>query len=138
MLLAPTIAAFPGRAALVDRSADRSAELWLAAVLDEVEPDSTIVSWWSYSTPLWYAQVIEGRRTDIFIADDRTRIDLDLGEITDVIDGNLAIGRPVYAIRIDSRELGRLQTLYRLTPLKSPFAPNVFRVTSRSIVEVGP
>ncbi len=138
VLLAPTIAAFPARAAAVDRTADRSAELWLAAVLDEVEPGSIIVSWWSYSTPLWYAQVIEGRRTDIFIADDRTRIDLDLGEVTDVIDGNLAIGRPVYAIRIDSRELARLQNLYRLTPLESPFASNVFRVTSRSIEEFGP
>lgn len=138
VLLAPTIAAFPGRAAVVDRSADRSAELWLAAVLDEVEPGSIIVSWWSYSTPLWYAQVIEGRRTDIFVADDRTRIDLDLGEVTDVIDGNLAIGRPVYAIRSDSRELGRLQALYRLAPLESPFASNVFRVTSRSSVEAHP
>ena len=137
VLLAPTIAAFSDRAAVVDRSADRTAELWLAAVLDEVEPGSIIVSWWSYSTPLWYAQVIEGRRTDIFVADDRTRIDLDLGEVTDVIDGNLAIGRPVYAIRIDTRELGQLQTLYRLTPLESPFAWNVFRVTSRSIVGVG-
>ena len=138
VLLAPTVAAFPGRAAMVDRSADRGAQLWLAAVLDEVEPGAIIVSWWSYSTPLWYAQVIEGRRTDIYVADDRTRIDKDLGEVTDVIDGNLAIGRPVYAIRIDSRELGRLQFMYRLTPLKSPFAPNVFRVTSRSIVAVGP
>ncbi len=137
VLLAPTIAAFPDRAVVVDRSADRSAELWLAAVLDEVEPGSVIVSWWSYSTPLWYAQVIEGRRTDIVVADDRTRIDLALGEVTDVIDGNLAIGRPVYAIRIDSRELGQLQTRYRLTPLESPFASNVFRVTSRSVVGVG-
>ncbi len=138
VLLAPTIAAFPGRAAMVDRTADRSAQLWLAAVLDEVEPGSIIVSWWSYSTPLWYAQVIEGRRPDVFVADDRTRIDMNLGELTDVINGNLAIGRPVYAIRIDSRELGQLQALYRLTPLASPFAPNVFRVTSRSIVDARP
>jgi len=138
LLLAPTIAAFPARAAVVDRTGDRSAELWLAAVLDEVEPGSIIVSWWSYSTPLWYAQVIEGRRPDIFVADDRTRIDMNLGEITDVIDGNLAIGRPVYAIRVDSRELGQLQALYRLTPLASPFASNVFRVNSRSIVDARP
>ena len=134
VLLLPTIAAFPARAAVVDRTADRSAELWLAAVLDEVEPGAIIVSWWSYSTPLWYAQVIEGRRTDIFVADDRTRIDMGLGDVTDVINGNLAIGRPVYAIRVDSRELAQLQTIYRLTPLESPFAPNVFRVTSRSFM----
>ena len=133
VLLAPTILALPVRAAAVDRTADRGAERWLAAVLDEVEPGAIIVSWWNYSTPLWYAKVIEGRRTDIFVADDRTRIDMDLGEVTDVIDGNLAIGRPVYAIRVNSRELGQLHTIYTLTPLASPFASNVFRVTSRTV-----
>jgi hypothetical protein len=136
VLLVPTILSFPARATFVDRSSDRSGELWLSAVLNEVAPGAIVVSWWSYSTPLWYAQVIEGRRTDIFVADDRTRIDMGLGEVIDVINGNLAIGRPVYAIRIDTRELGQLQTLFRLTPLDSPFAPNVFRVTSRSIVDV--
>jgi hypothetical protein len=138
VLLAPTIAAFPARAAAIDRSADRSAELWLAAVLDEVEPGAIIVSWWSYSTPLWYAQVIEGRRTDIFVADDRTLIDMDLGDLFDVIDGNLAIGRPVYAIRVDSRELAQMRVMYTLTPLASPFAPNVFRLTPRSILGARP
>lgn len=138
LLLGPTIAALPDRAAAVDRTADRSAELWLDAVLDEVEPQAVIVSWWSYSTPLWYAQLIEGRRTDVFVADDRTRIDKDLGEVTDVIDGNLAIGRPVYAIRIDSGELRQLDARYTLTPLESPLAWNVVRVTSRSAVGVRP
>jgi hypothetical protein len=138
LLLGPTIAAFPDRAAAADRTADRSAQLWLDAVLDEVEPQAVIVSWWSYSTPLWYAQLIEGRRTDIFVADDRTRIDMDLGEVTDVIDGNLAIGRPVYAIRIDSQELLQLNMRYTLTPLESPLAWNILRVTSRSTAGVRP
>ena len=48
-----------------------------------------IVSWWSYSTPLWYAQVVEGRRPDIYIIDDRTRLDLNLGDVYDVIDALL-------------------------------------------------
>ena len=39
-----------------------------------------VVSWWSYSTPLWYAQIVEGRRPDIFIVDDRTRLDQGLGQ----------------------------------------------------------
>jgi hypothetical protein len=138
LLLGPTIAAFPDRAAAVDRTADHGAELWLDAVLDEVEPQAVILSWWSYSTPLWYAQLIEGRRTDIFVADDRTRIDMDLGEVTDVIDGNLAIGRPVYAIRIDSLELLQLNMRYTLTPLESPLAWNVLRVTSRGAAGVRP
>ena len=36
--------------------------------------------WWSYSTPLWYAQLVEGLRPDIWIVDDRTSLDEDLGE----------------------------------------------------------
>ena len=35
-------------------------------------PDAVVVSWWSYSTPLWYAQHVEGQRPDI---DDRRRPD---------------------------------------------------------------
>ena len=48
------------------------------------------------ASPLWYAQLIEARRPDI---DDRTRLDEHLGELTDVIDANLAT-RPVYVIRL--------------------------------------
>ena len=28
-------------------------------------PDAVVISWWSYSTPLWYGQLVEGRRPDI-------------------------------------------------------------------------
>jgi hypothetical protein len=48
-----------------------------------------IVSWCSYSTPLWYAQRVEGRRPDLRIVDDRSRLDGRLGGITDVIDEEL-------------------------------------------------
>jgi hypothetical protein len=130
LLLEPTVADFSARAARVDRSADRSAELWLDAVLDEVEPEAIIVSWWSYSTPLWYAQQIEGLRRDIFVADDRTRLDLNLGDLTTVIDGNLG-ARPVYAIRIDPNEIRTLMERYNMTPLASPIAGNVYRITPR-------
>ena len=51
-----------------------------------------------HSTPLWYAQRVEGRRPDIAIVDDRTRLDEDLGDVADVIDANLPT-RPVYVIR---------------------------------------
>ena len=98
-------------------------------MLDEVEDDAIVVSWWSYSTPLWYAQLIEGRRPDIFIADDRTRLDLNLGDLPTVIDCNLD-ARPVYVIRIDQSEMSMLMDRYKLTPL-SPRAGNVFRVTAR-------
>jgi len=89
-----------------------------------------IVSWWSYSTPLWYAQLIEDRRPDIFVADDRTRLDQNLGDLTTVIDANLGV-RPVYVTRVDQNELVQLFDRYNLTPLASPVAGNVFKVTPK-------
>ncbi len=128
LLLAPTVAAIPARAAAADRTRDRSAAMWLDAVLDELEQDSIVISWWSYSTSLWYAQHIQGRRLDVFVADDRTRLDLNMGDLASVIDSNLAIDRPVYVIRIDQNELAMLRRRYNLTPLASPIAQNVLRV----------
>jgi 4-amino-4-deoxy-L-arabinose transferase-like glycosyltransferase len=130
-LLAPTIVAFPVLADRVDRSADRAAQQWLDAVLTEVQPNAIIVSWWSFSTPLWYAQLIEGRRPDIFVADDRTRLDENLGEVNDVIDANLG-KRPVYAIRVDTQDEDRLRARYNLTPLQSLDAQNVYLVTPKA------
>ena len=130
LLLVPTVTAFNERAAEVDHTGDRSAAEWLDAVLGEVEQDAMIVSWWSYSTPLWYAQLIENRRPDIFVADDRTRLDQNLGDLTTVIDGNLD-KRPVYVIRIDQNEMALLRDRYNLTPLATPRAGNVYRVTPR-------
>ena len=128
LLIAPTVVAFPDRAAAVDRTTDRSAELWLDDLLASLEPNAVVVSWWSYSTSLWYAQHIQGRRLDVFVADDRTRLDLDMGDLTDVIDRYLAEGRPVYVIRIDTGELRTLRERYSLVPLLSPIARNVMRV----------
>jgi len=130
LLLAPTAAAFTTRATAVDETGDRGAAEWLDAVLTEVEPDAMIVSWWSYSTPLWYAQLIEDRRPDIFVADDRTRLDQNLGDLTTVIDANLGV-RPVYVTRVDQNELIQLFDRYNLTPLASPIAGNVFKVTPK-------
>jgi 4-amino-4-deoxy-L-arabinose transferase-like glycosyltransferase len=130
LLLAPTAADVTTRAAAVDHTADRSAEEWLNAVLTEVDQDAMIVSWWSYSTPLWYAQLVEDRRPDIRVVDDRTRLDENLGDLTTVIDGNLGV-RPVYVTRIDQNELVMLMKRYNLTPLASPVAGNVYRVMPR-------
>ena len=78
-----------------------------------MEPDSVIVSWWSYSTPLWYEQRVLGKRPDITIIDDRTRLDENLGGLTDAIDANLG-KRPVYVLRLDQREVKLLADRYEL------------------------
>ena len=89
-----------------------------------------VVSWWSYSTPLWYAQLIEGRRPDVAIIDDRTRIDEGLGDLTDVIDANLP-RRPVYVIRRDPREVALLGERYVLDTIDGRDASSLARVVAR-------
>lgn len=129
LVLAPTIALLPDRRAAVDESADHSAATWLDAVLDErvAGPDAIIVSWWSYSTPLWYAQRVEGRRPDIRIVDDRTRIDEHLGDIPAVIDANLG-RRPVLLIEFDPAIMAVLAGRYHLTLLPVPGPQPVYLV----------
>jgi hypothetical protein len=116
LLLAPTLLAVPGRFASVDASRDTAAAAWLDRVLPLLDQDAVVISWWSYSTPLWYAQKVEGRRPDIFIVDDRTRLDLDLGELSDVIDANLG-RRPVYVMRQDPGQIDELAKRYELETL---------------------
>jgi hypothetical protein len=131
VLLGPTLADMPRRATIVDRSTDRAAQAWLDDVLAELQPNAVVLSWWSFSTPLWYSQLIEGRRPDIAVIDDRTRLDEHLGELTDVIDANLAT-RPVYVLRFAASELDALRSRYDLTPLRAALGYNVFRVSTRA------
>lgn len=116
VLLGPTVAALGPRARAADERHDDAAGRWLDAVLPQLDSDAVVVSWWSTSTPLWYAQYVEGQRPDIFVVDDRTRLDLGLGEATDVIAEHLGT-RPVYVIRANSYDLGLVTARYRLTPL---------------------
>ncbi len=127
VLLAPTIVDAPARFERVDRSGDRDARHWVDRALAEMAPDAVIVSWWSYSTPLWYAQRVEGKRPDIAIVDDRTRLDKELGSLTDVIDANLAT-RAVYVIRADLREIRLLEERYVLDPIDGRDAGSLTRV----------
>jgi hypothetical protein len=129
-LLLPTAFALPGRFARVDRSHDLGARDWVDRALLVMRPDAVIVSWWSYSTPLWYAQHIEGRRPDLTVIDDRTRLDQGLGDVTDVIDANLPT-RPVYVIRVDPADLALLERRYILQYVDGPDARYLTRVVSR-------
>jgi hypothetical protein len=126
-LVVPTLADAPLRFKALDMSGRREAILWTDHVLDVMEPHSVILSWWSYSTPLWYAQKVEGRRTDIAIVDDRTRLDENLGSLTDVIDANLG-RRPVYVMRLDQRELALLAERYNLDYIDGTDASALTRV----------
>ena len=116
LLIAPSIAVYPTRSALIDESHERAAQAWLDEALTVMKPNAVVVSWWSFSTSLWYAQRVEHRRLDIDIIDDRTRLDENLGGLTDVIDRARAEGRPVYAIRLDPSESKALRDRDQLQP----------------------
>jgi len=89
------------------------------------------VSWWSTSTPLWYAQKVEGVRPDIFVVDDRTMLDLDLGRAPDVINRYLGEGRPVYAIRLSGPDTEELQAQFLMTKVAGDGNTAVWQVLGR-------
>ena len=127
ILIVPTLIAIPARYRAIDESRDRSATHWVDRALQLMAPDALIVSWWSHSTPLWYAQRVEGRRPDLKIVDDRTILDEGLGDIYTVIDANLGV-RPVYVIRGDINQVRELARRYELEYLDGSSALYLTRV----------
>jgi hypothetical protein len=126
-LIVPTLGEVPTRFRAVDVSSRREAAAWADYVFDVVEDDAMIVSWWSYSTPLWYTQLIDGRKPGVKIMDDRTRIDENQGSLTRVIDANLG-KRPVYVIRLDPREVALLADRYELEYIDGRDATSLTKV----------
>jgi len=127
ILIVPSLVDIPQRSRSVDRSQDHAGEQWMDDVMTTLEPDAVVISWWSYSTPLWYGQIVAGRRPDIEIIDDRNRLDRNLGELDQVIDMFIAT-RPVYVIRNDPNDLTQLRLRYTLSPLGPGAVSNVYRV----------
>lgn len=118
LLVVPAVLAAPATAARVDRSADTRAADWSRWALATVEPEATIVTWWSFSTPLWYRTLVLGERPDVAVVDDRDRLDEGLGEVEDVIRAALPT-RPVYLIR-QPAEIAALETRWLLETIPDP------------------
>jgi len=127
LLLVPSLADLEPRREAADRSAANGAREWLDEVLPVVPHDAVLVSWWSTSTPLWYGQHVLGQRTDIFVVDDRTMLDLDLGRAPDVIDRYLG-QRPVLVIRLE-RDLPELTDRFEMTRVGGSGSTTVWQVT---------
>lgn len=129
VLLTPALFAFSDRARAADRSHDTIAQRWLDSVVDTVEPNAAIVSWWSYSTPLWYGKHIDGRLPGVDIIDDRTRLDEALGSPADVVNRYLDEGRPVYVIRLD--DWAPLEEEFVIEHLQMPMPDSLAKVVAR-------
>ncbi len=130
VLLLPALGDLDKRRQGADRSHDTGAVTWLQGALPAVARDAVLVSWWSTSTPLWYAQKVQGLRPDVFIVDDRTMLDLNLGRAPDVIKRFLGT-RPVYVIRLEGDDLNELTDQFDMTLVASGGSTGVYRVNGR-------
>ena len=98
-----------------DRSADRSGETFVDAVLAALPPDAAILSEWDASTPLWHARWVLDRRPDILIVDD-TNIVYDGWGTRERRIAALICVRPVFILRLDEVDLEATRAAYRLEP----------------------
>ena len=112
VLLAAALVPVGGRYRELDASSDTRGRAVIEATFGALPQDAVVLSWWSYSTPLWYGRWVEGRRPDITIIDDRDILDDGFGRVEAAIDHYLG-QRPVYLIRLE-RDLEALLTRYEL------------------------
>jgi len=80
-----------------DQSQNRDADDWVASVHALLPPDAVIVSWWSYSTPLWHHRWVLGERPDLTIIDERDVLDDGYRTMNNAIRANFG-RRPVYVV----------------------------------------
>jgi hypothetical protein len=81
----------------LDRSQDRDADRWVASVHQALPANAVVISWWSYSTPLWYHRWVLGERPDVTIIDERNILDDGYRTMTRAILEYLG-ERPVYLV----------------------------------------
>lgn len=98
----------------VDRSGDRSAEVYADSVLGALPPDAAILTFWGASPPLWHAIHVQGRRPDVLVIDDSNIVYEGWGTREHRID-TLICQRPVFIIRLTDRDLESTSAVYRLT-----------------------
>ncbi len=115
VLIVPVVVTVPSRFQALDESTNQGSRAWLTSLGEALPQDALIVSWWSYSTPMWYAQYVEGWRPDVTIVDDRTILDQDLGSAAQVVADNVG-KRPVFLIRLP-QDYAPFENAYELKTL---------------------
>jgi 4-amino-4-deoxy-L-arabinose transferase-like glycosyltransferase len=132
LLLAPTLLAVPSRIGQLDQSGSTFGRDWLAEALPQLESDAVVISWWAFSTALWYAQFVEGRRTDLLVLDDSTIYQHGLANADRAIAAYLP-DRPVYLLRLPE-DIAHFERAYQLEPLWLPEWGMAFRVVGPGAV----
>jgi hypothetical protein len=95
--LLPAANLLTGYGPRAEQSRNRDADAWVASVQSALPADAVVISWWSYSTPLWYHRWVLGERPDVKIIDERNIIDDGYGTIDIAIETFLG-RRPVYVV----------------------------------------
>ncbi|MGI8998988.1 MAG: glycosyltransferase family 117 protein [Candidatus Limnocylindria bacterium] len=80
-----------------DQSQNRDADDWVASVYGLLPPNAVVVSWWSYSTPLWHHRWVLGERPDVTIIDERDILDEGYRTMNNAIGAHFG-RRPVYVV----------------------------------------
>jgi hypothetical protein len=127
-LLVPTALQLDTRWRAADQSGNTSAQAWLDDAFGAMQTNAVVISWWSYSTPMWYGEDVEGRRTDILIIDDSNAVWDQLGSLPNIIDSYLG-RRPVYVIRQSASDIQNLARQYAIQPVGRP--SNLYLVTGK-------
>ena len=83
-----------------DQSRNREADAWVASVYEQLPPNAVVISWWSYSTPLWYHRWVLGERPDVTIIDERNILDDGYRTMRNAIRSYFG-ERPVYVVPPD-------------------------------------
>ena len=84
-----------------DRVKVADARCYLDELIAGAPQDAGIVAWWSMTTPIWYAQAVEGARSDLTVVSAGSTV-------VDEIERFRDAGRPVLIIQLDGEvELAR-------------------------------
>jgi hypothetical protein len=107
-----------------DQSDNRDADAWVASVHDLLPPNAVVVSWWSYSTPLWHHRWVLGERPDVTIIDERNILDDGYRTMNNAIRAHFG-RRPVYVV-LPGWELENVTERWELTTM--PTLPGFSRL----------
>jgi len=130
-LLVPSAQALGANRQAADRHLATDAAQWLDEALPQIAPHAVVVSWWSTSTPLWYAEFVQDRRTDIDVVDDRTILDRGYGSALGAITTFFGT-RPVYIIRANGHDLGLILQEFVIRQVAGEGNEALYEVTGRS------